>query len=124
MESRLARGVLGLVVAALLPLVAQEEKTRQAAVAGSFYPAEGNELQGTVDKLLARAPGASVQGRIWAIVAPHAGYAYSGGVAAKAYAQVKGRHYRRVVVIAPLHYEEFPFASIYDGDSYSTPLGR
>src|SRR5690348_7422791 len=113
-----------LAAALLLPLAVHAEKTRPAAVAGSFYPADRNELQTTVDKLLAQAPAASLQGRIWAIVAPHAGYPYSGAVAAQAYAQLKGRHYRRVVVIAPSHYEEFSFASIYDGDFYSTPLGR
>lgn len=113
-----------LAAALLLPALAQAEKTRPAAVAGSFYPADRNELQTTVDKLLAQAPAASLQGRLWAIVAPHAGYPYSGAVAAQAYAQLKGRHYRRVVVIAPSHYEEFPFASIYSGDFYSTPLGR
>src|SRR5690348_392258 len=110
--------------ALLLPALAQAEKTRPAAVAGSFYPADRNELQSTVDKLLAQAPAASLQGRLWAIVVPHAGYPYSGAVAAQGYAQLKGRHYRRVVVIAPSHYEEFAFASIYDGDFYSTPLGR
>lgn len=125
MLPRKTRWLVRLTVAALLlPLGVYAEKIRPPAVAGSFYPADRNELQTTVDKLLGQARAATLQGRIWAIVVPHAGYPYSGAVAAQAYAQLKGRHYRRVVVIAPSHYEEFGFASIYAGDFYSTPLGR
>jgi hypothetical protein len=57
------------------------------------------------------------------VVAPHAGYQYSGPVAAYTYAELKGRKFSRVVVIAPSHYESFDFTSIYDGDGYATPLG-
>jgi AmmeMemoRadiSam system protein B/AmmeMemoRadiSam system protein A len=57
------------------------------------------------------------------VVAPHAGYQYSGPVAAYTYAELKGRKFSRVVVIAPSHYEAFDFTSVYDGDAYATPLG-
>ncbi len=60
---------------------------------------------------------------ILAVVAPHAGYQYSGPVAAYTYAQLKGYKYSRVVVIAPSHFESFDYTSIYDGDAYVTPLG-
>jgi AmmeMemoRadiSam system protein B/AmmeMemoRadiSam system protein A len=99
-------------------------EVRPAAVAGSFYPAERDELARTVDALLTAAQVAPVQGHLWAIVSPHAGYQYSGAVAAHSYALLKGQKYRRVVVISPSHYESFAFASIYDGDAYSTPLGQ
>ncbi|MGZ4812217.1 MAG: AmmeMemoRadiSam system protein B [Terriglobales bacterium] len=99
-------------------------QVRPAAVAGTFYPADRSELQKTVDGLLAGAQVAPVQGQLWAIISPHAGYAYSGAVAAHAYALLKGQRYRRVVVISPSHYESFGFASIYDGDGYATPLGK
>src|SRR5208283_916986 len=58
-----------------------------------------------------------------ALIAPHAGYPYSGGVAAFSYAALKGRKFQRVVIIAPSHYDAFPFSSVYDGDGYVTPLG-
>jgi AmmeMemoRadiSam system protein B/AmmeMemoRadiSam system protein A len=58
-----------------------------------------------------------------ALVVPHAGYMYSGAVAAHSYAVLRGRKISRVVVIAPSHFESFPFASVYDGDAYATPLG-
>ncbi len=57
------------------------------------------------------------------MIAPHAGYAYSGPVAAYAYAALRGHKFQRVVVIAPSHYEGFAYSSVYDGDGYATPLG-
>ena len=57
------------------------------------------------------------------MIAPHAGYPYSGPVAAYTYAALKARKYTRVVVIAPSHYEAFDFASVYNGAGYVTPLG-
>jgi AmmeMemoRadiSam system protein B/AmmeMemoRadiSam system protein A len=99
-------------------------QVRPAAVAGTFYPADRSELEKTVDGLLAGAQVAPVQGQLRAIISPHAGYPYSGAVAAHAYALVKGQRFRRVVVISPSHYESFDFASIYDGDAYATPLGK
>lgn len=61
---------------------------------------------------------------IVALVAPHAGYPYSGPVAAYSYALLKGRKFDRVVVIAPSHYEAFGFSSVYDGAAYATPFGQ
>ncbi len=96
---------------------------RAAAVAGSFYPANPGELTRMMEGFLARVPAAPAPQRLIALVAPHAGYVYSGPVAAYSYALLKGRHYERVVVIAPSHFEAFDYAAIYDGDAYATPLG-
>ena len=98
-------------------------KVRQAAVAGSFYPADPKELSAMIDDMLAHATPAPVDGPILAAVAPHAGYPYSGPVAAWTYAALKGHKYSRIVVIAPSHYVGFDFTSVYDGDAYATPLG-
>ena len=98
-------------------------KVRQAAVAGSFYPADPKELSAMIDDMLAHATPAPVDGPILAAVAPHAGYPYSGPVAAWTYAALKGHKYSRIVVIAPSHYVGFDFTSVYDGDAYETPLG-
>ncbi len=99
-------------------------EVRAPAVAGSFYPADPGQLTKTLDALLAQpAPPVDAQS-IVALVAPHAGYQFSGGVAANSYAALKGRKVRRVVVIAPSHYESFPFAAVYDGRAYGTPLGE
>src|SRR5690348_8803988 len=68
---------------------------RAPAVAGSFDPANPGELAKTVDALLAQpAPLVDAQ-RIIALVAPHAGYQFSGGVAGNSYAALKGRKVRR-----------------------------
>jgi len=98
-------------------------KIRQPAVAGSFYPADPQELAKMIDGFLAKAAPPPLE-NVVAIVAPHAGYIYSGGVAAYSYALVKGRKFDRVVVIAPSHYEAFGFSSVYDGTAYVTPLGQ
>ncbi len=102
---------------------AEEQKVRQPGVAGAFYPADPQMLTSMMDEMLAKAVQPPVAGSILAVVAPHAGYQYSGPVAAYTYGALKGHKYARVVVIAPSHYEAFDFTSIYDGDAYATPLG-
>ncbi len=104
-------------------LTAAGEKVRPPAVAGSFYPGDARELTRVVDGFLAKAAVARIAGPVVAITVPHAGYEYSGQVAAHAFALLKGRKIARVVVISPCHIEAFEFSSIYDGDAYSTPLG-
>ena len=101
-----------------------QQKVRPAAVAGAFYPADPQELSRMIDDMLAKAAPPPVDGEILAAVAPHAGYPYSGPVAAWTYAALKGHKYSRVVVIAPSHYVGFDFTSVYDGDAYTTPLGQ
>jgi AmmeMemoRadiSam system protein B/AmmeMemoRadiSam system protein A len=101
----------------------QAPKIRQPAVAGSFYPADPKELAETIDGFLAKAAPPPLE-NIVALVAPHAGYVYSGPVAAYSYALLKGKKFDRVVVIAPSHYEAFDFSSVYDGAAYMTPFGQ
>ncbi len=100
------------------------EQVREAAVAGAFYPKDPKELAAMVDGFLSQASVPAQKGQIIALVAPHAGYPFSGGVAAHSYALLKGRPTHRVVVIAPSHFDAFPFASVYEGDTYTTPLGK
>ncbi len=120
----LARGIGSALLVALLVVPSGDaRKARPAAVAGSFYPANASELQTMTDGMLNAAVVPSLEGRVWAVVAPHAGYAYSGPVAAYTYAALRGRRYQRVVVIAPSHFESFGFSSVYNGEAYETPLG-
>jgi len=102
---------------------ADSPKVREAGVAGAFYPADPKELTAMIDEMLAKATPPAIKDPILAVVAPHAGYQYSGPVAAYTYAELKGRKFSRVVVIAPSHYEAFDFTSVYEGDAYVTPLG-
>ena len=96
------------------------ESVRPAAVAGDFYPADATMLAQAIDGMLAKAQAKPASGVV-AIVAPHAGYAYSGSVAAEAYAALRGRKFTRVVVIAPTHVEAFDFTSVYQRRRLSDP---
>lgn len=96
---------------------------RPAAVAGMFYPAETASLESTVAALLAAAPegGDGVK----AIVAPHAGYQYSGPTAACAYRQLEHRKasIERVVLLGPAHRVYLQGMALPSVDAFATPLG-
>jgi len=99
-----------------------DEGVRAAAVAGMFYPEDPKELAATIEQLTGEA-GPKGKERIRGIIAPHAGYMYSGPTAARAYARLSGATYETVVVVAPSHREFFEGVSVYDGTAYRTPLG-
>ena len=115
--------ILGIAMGATQQAPDSSQRLRPAGVSGAFYPADPVALTSMMDEMLSRASVPTIDGQIVAVVAPHAGYPYSGPVAAYTYAALKGRKYARVVVIAPSHYEAFDFTSVYDGDGYVTPLG-
>ncbi len=97
-------------------------EVRKAMVAGAFYPADPGELTRQLAQLFSRAEKRPVAGSIRAIIAPHAGYIYSGQIAADAYKQIEGEQFDTVVIIAPFH-GFFKGVSVYSGDGYQTPLG-
>ena len=98
-------------------------KIRPPAVAGMFYPEKKIDLDQEVAKVLEESREIDMQGEVIGMVVPHAGYMYSGGVAARAYRQIFESEMEIVVVIAPSHSEYFTEISIFDGYGYSTPLG-
>ena len=98
-------------------------EVRQPAVAGLFYPDEKEKLAAQVDGYLAEVKPAPVK-NLRGIIAPHAGYDYSGPVAAVAYKQLQGRDIDTVIVMAPSHYARFEGASVAGVEAYQTPLGR
>ena len=97
---------------------------RRSAVAGSFYPGDAKTLRTNLDALLGNVPSHASPGRPVVLIEPHAGYVYSGSVAAHGYKLLQSCHVETVVVISPSHMEYFPFVSIFEGDAYETPLGR
>ncbi|MBN1517747.1 AmmeMemoRadiSam system protein B [Candidatus Sumerlaeota bacterium] len=102
-------------------------RTRKPAQAGRFYPSNPRELAQDVREYLRStrdtlSPSLKDVKPI-ALICPHAGYIYSGRTAAHAYASAEGQRYARVLIAAPSHHDFFPGATIYDGDSYETPLG-
>jgi AmmeMemoRadiSam system protein B len=97
---------------------------RKPAVAGSFYPKDAYTLRAAVDGFMARVAEPQVRGRIIGLMSPHAGYIFSGQVAAYAYREIKGRHYDTVVIIGPSHRVFLRGVSVGTWDAYETPLGR
>ncbi len=97
---------------------------RPATVAGSFYPDNPDTLRAMIKRFLVKRPSEIEITEIIGLVAPHAGYAYSGWIAGKGYAEVEGRHYDAVIVIAPSHQKYFSGSSVFKGDAYVTPLGN
>jgi AmmeMemoRadiSam system protein B len=99
------------------------ETIRQPAVAGTWYPGRAETLSAEIDKLLDRALDVDLPRDPVALIAPHAGYAYSGPTAAWSFRQVKDLHYESVIVLAPSHHEWFEGVSVWDRGAYKTPLG-
>jgi len=97
---------------------------RKAVWAGQFYEKRAAILAQQIDQFLENAKKTSSAGEeILALISPHAGYVYSGQVAAHAYRQIQGKDYDSVIIIAPSHRYGFEGCSIYSEGGYETPLG-
>jgi len=96
---------------------------REPAVAGTWYSDNPDILSKEIRRYLGNAKKESAGGRVVALVAPHAGYQYSGAVAASSYKLVEGETFETVVVVAPSHRALFKGASLYDRGGFRTPLG-
>ncbi len=98
---------------------------RSPAVAGSFYPGTESALGTTVKELLAQAS-RSENSSIRAVVAPHAGYVYSGAIAAQAFKQLEGSKATRVILMGPSHRASFSGAALPSKSTtaFKTPLGN
>jgi hypothetical protein len=106
----------------------QEGKTmRQIAVAGppgmGFYPDDPKVLREEIDQFLDRATLPEFTGDIVAVMAPHAGYPYSGPVAAYSYKALKGKPYSTVILLGNSHGTRFEGAALSEDDEWQTPLG-
>ncbi len=108
----------------------QPDKVRQSVIAGSWYPGSARELKSTIDKYLTtarkslKAQKSLPTDKPVGLIAPHAGYVYSGQCAAYGYACLEGKSYRTVFVLGPSHYAGFNGISIPAFSHYETPLGR
>jgi MEMO1 family protein len=97
---------------------------RQAAVAGSFYPANKKELENLIEKYLANVKLPELTGEIKALICPHAGYIYSGQVAAFGYKLLEKKKYKDAVIFGPSHRYQFDNLALGDFESWETPLGK
>ncbi|CAB5144539.1 COG2078: Uncharacterized ACR [Olavius algarvensis associated proteobacterium Delta 3] len=98
------------------------ETIREPAVAGRFYPKDAQKLKNAVMLFMGEAAN-TVHQKPVALVAPHAGYVYSGQIAADAYRQAAAHRYDLVVLLGAPHAVPVNGVSIYSGTGYRTPLG-
>ncbi len=96
---------------------------RKAAVAGGFYPGSKADLEKMVDQMLRQADPPEIRAPIRAIMAPHAGYMFSGPVAAFSYKAIAGRDIRTVILMCNSHRNYFDGIAVYGSGSFETPLG-
>ncbi|MFQ6083888.1 MAG: AmmeMemoRadiSam system protein B [Candidatus Aminicenantia bacterium] len=99
------------------------QKVRKPVWSGQFYPGEKKILSQMIDEFLEQAQVPEIKGEIKALIVPHAGYIYSGKIAAHSYRLVKGKNYETVIIIGPSHHYGFNGYSIYPSGYYQTPLG-
>jgi len=118
----------GLIFVSSTFLVAQNQPAtlnRQPAYAGSFYPATEQALESTLQELFRQASPVKLEGKIQSLIVPHAGYQYSGLVAASGYKSIpKDTEYQNVFIIASSHRDQFKGSSVYAVGNYITPLGE
>jgi AmmeMemoRadiSam system protein B/AmmeMemoRadiSam system protein A len=95
-------------------------------VAGIFYPSDKKLLEQKLDGFLKETEGRAQKSStaLFGLISPHAGYDYSGKVAAVAYRQIAGKPYRTIFLLGPSHYVSFPGVSIYPYGAWETPLGK
>ena len=100
---------------------------RKAAYAGTFYPAQPNELKASIAQFTRNARSSPVKvpkdKQLKALILPHAGYIYAGQTGAYASFALAGRHFSKVIVMGPDHRIGFMGASVSTADAYETPLG-
>ncbi|MCU0607288.1 MAG: AmmeMemoRadiSam system protein B, partial [Candidatus Edwardsbacteria bacterium] len=97
---------------------------RKSIIAGSWYPGDKARLAADLGKYLDAANLHPARAELLGIIVPHAGYQYSGPVAACAYKNLTGRKTRTVVMVGPSHRAYFTGAAVYAAGAWETPLGR
>jgi AmmeMemoRadiSam system protein B/AmmeMemoRadiSam system protein A len=103
----------------------QKNQVRQPVVAGSFYPSNVQNLKSQLDQFFNNAEDKTVNKNIAAIIVPHAGYVFSGQVAASAYIKIDpDKSFSRVFIIGTSHHVLINGASVYNRGDYETPLGK
>ncbi len=100
------------------------EEVQEPVVAGRFYPSDPEKLRGMVRSFLTKARLPEMEGRVFGLMVPHAGYVFSGPVAAYSYKTLQGSGASRFVIMGPSHRVSFSGVYVMDKDAYRTPLGK
>lgn len=97
---------------------------RTATQAGRFYEADPEALRAQIQRMLEQALPIDLEHVPYGLLAPHAGYLFSGSVAASAFRCVRGESFDGVIVLAPSHYRAFEGVALASHEAFATPLGR
>ena len=100
------------------------ENIKEPSVAGTFYPADKKALKESVEGFLSRVEKRQKDGKLIALISPHAGYRFSGQVAAYGFSELKDSAIQKVIVIGAAHHAGYKGASVYTTGSFRTPLGE
>jgi AmmeMemoRadiSam system protein B len=98
-------------------------EVRESPIAGSWYPGKKEQLTTQIERFLAGVPPEELPSEIVGLISPHAGYAYSGQVAAWGYKQLTGKSYDIVAVVSPSHAPQGGGVLVTRFRYYRTPLG-
>jgi len=133
LKQPIRKGAFHLLIFALFLLFSHEQtpfaaaanagKIRESVLAGTWYPENPKDLRKQLNIFLKEVPQKTMQDRLVALIVPHAGYRYSGQVAAHAYKLLEAQKFETVVIVAPSHRARFSGVSVYDIGGYGTPLG-
>ena len=105
----------------------QPQEVWEPQVAGRFYPATESVLKDQINIFFKNVPKQTINGKPIAVISPHAGYQYSGQVAAYGYNAVKECGFNRVIILAPSHFmsgKRYRGVSILNAENFKTPLGN
>jgi MEMO1 family protein len=100
-----------------------DKDIRKSVIAGTWYPGSPKVLRADIEDFFRHAPDVKIDGSIRGLIVPHAGYVYSGRIAAIAYKIIERETFDAVLVLGPSHRVFFHGVSIYDRGGYETPLG-
>lgn len=96
---------------------------KEPNVAGAFYSADPKVLSDSINEFEAAASGVPTDRRVEIAISPHAGYPFSGPVAAYTYKAIAKNHYKTIIIIGPSHYVDFQGISVWPKGGFKTPLG-
>ncbi|HXF91090.1 MAG TPA: AmmeMemoRadiSam system protein B [Candidatus Nitrosotenuis sp.] len=114
-----------LIILITLVLPTQAEESRPPIAAAKFYPKESEELEQTITELLSTPKSKKTQDLIKAIIVPHAGYSYSGKIAAQAYQAIAHLKPRRIIILGPSHFVSIgETVALPNHNSWQSPLGN
>jgi AmmeMemoRadiSam system protein B len=108
----------------ILAVMPASAKIKKADLAGAWYSGSKEALSAELHSYLNDARVSKIDGKIIAIISPHAGFQYSGPVAAYGFKAIKRQGVKTVIVVGFSHRRHYDGVALLDEDAFETPLGR